>query len=340
MYLLGIDIGTSSAKCVLADRFGKVRAVASRDYPLSVPRPGWAEQEAGDWEQAMYEGIRQLLSTPGISAGDIDGISFSGQMHGLVALDREGRVIRKPFLAYREGGANIRDAWCWKPEKIARPNRWHVLEVEFPDDARRYFGVHVYAVNPLTGGITGGQLCLTNPEVRKLLQEKLLASIAAGEAAAKKAVCVGLAAIVSFVVMLQISLAFAPSANDIAAGPMKEVFALTPRVCIASVTLYFLANILDIHLYHFIKAKVPGRMWFRNNAATITCQAVQAFFFCFAAFYGTFPVRMILELSLTTVLIELVTLPVFLWLTPYLNVARAEFYNLRLRRQMENSTNL
>lgn len=98
MYLLGIDIGTSSAKCVLADRFGKVRAAASRDYPLSVPRPGWAEQEAGDWEQAMYEGIRQLLSTPGISAGDIDGISFSGQMHGLVALDREGRVIRKPFL--------------------------------------------------------------------------------------------------------------------------------------------------------------------------------------------------------------------------------------------------
>ena len=44
--------------------------------------------------------------------------------------------------------------------------------------------------------------------------------------------------------------------------------------------------------------------------------------------------------TLTTVLIELVTLPVFLWLTPYLNVARAEFYNLRLRRQMENSTNL
>ncbi|MBO2515836.1 MAG: xylulokinase [Clostridiales bacterium] len=98
MYLLGIDIGTSSAKCVLVDRLGKVRAAASRSYPLETPRPGWAEQDAGDWARAAFEGIRQLLDTPGISAADIDGVSFSGQMHGLVALDRAGNVIRKPFL--------------------------------------------------------------------------------------------------------------------------------------------------------------------------------------------------------------------------------------------------
>lgn len=140
-----------------------------------------------------------------------------------------------------------------------------------------------------------------------------------GKEAAKKAVYVGLAALVAFVVMLQFSQAFVPSANDIASGPMKELFALTPRVCIASVTLYFIANILDIHLYHFIKARIPGSMWIRNNAATITCQAVQAVFFCFAAFLGTFPVRMILELSLTTVLVESV---VAVFDTPFLYVAR------------------
>ena len=100
---------------------------------------------------------------------------------------------------------------------------------------------------------------------------------------------------------------------------MKELFALTPRVCVASVSIYFLANILDIHLYHFIKARVPKRMWFRNNVATMTCQAVQAVFFCFAAFYGVFPLGTILELSLTTVLVECV---VAVFDTPFLYVAR------------------
>lgn len=125
-----------------------------------------------------------------------------------------------------------------------------------------------------------------------------------GKACAKKAVYVGLAAICAFVAMLQLSLAFVPSANDIAAGPMKEMFALTPRVCMASVALYFLANISDVHLYHFIKARVPGALWVRNNVATMTCQVAQAFFFCLAAFGGVFPFRMILELSMTTALVE------------------------------------
>ena len=125
-----------------------------------------------------------------------------------------------------------------------------------------------------------------------------------GKACAKKAVYVGLAAICAFVAMLQLSLAFVPSANDIAAGPMREMFALTPRVCMASVALYFLANISDVHLYHFIKARVPGALWVRNNVATMTCQVAQAFFFCLAAFGGVFPFRMILELSMTTALVE------------------------------------
>lgn len=140
-----------------------------------------------------------------------------------------------------------------------------------------------------------------------------------GKEAAKKAVYVGFASILAFVLMIQFSLAFTPSANDIVSGAMKDVFAMTPRVCVASVALYFLANVLDIHLYHFIKEKLPGHMWVRNNVATISCQTVQAVFFCFAAFLGTFPVRMILELSLTTVLVESI---VAVFDTPFLYVAR------------------
>ena len=98
MYTLGIDIGTSCAKCLLMTRDGRVAARASREYPLLTPRPGWAEQDPAWWVEAAFESIRRLTESSGISASEIEGIGFSGQMHGLVPLDREGRVIRKSIL--------------------------------------------------------------------------------------------------------------------------------------------------------------------------------------------------------------------------------------------------
>ncbi|MBR7173989.1 MAG: xylulokinase [Clostridia bacterium] len=98
MYVLGIDIGTSCAKCLLITRDGQVAGRASEAYPLLVPRPGWAEQDPEWWVEAAFDSIRKLIETTGISAEEIEGISFSGQMHGLVSLDRDGRVIRKAFL--------------------------------------------------------------------------------------------------------------------------------------------------------------------------------------------------------------------------------------------------
>lgn len=67
-------------------------------------------------------------------------------------------VVRKPALAYRESAPSARAAWCWRPERLAHPDRWHVLEVDYPDDARRQFSVHAFSVNPRTGGMTGGQM--------------------------------------------------------------------------------------------------------------------------------------------------------------------------------------
>lgn len=140
-----------------------------------------------------------------------------------------------------------------------------------------------------------------------------------GKEAAKKAVYIGLATVCAFIAMLQISLAFVPSANDIASKALREAFAFTPRICIASVSLYFVANISDVYLYHFIKEKVPGFLWMRNNVATMTCQITQAFFFCFASFWGVFSLRMIVELSLTTALVECIVAACD---TPFLYVAR------------------
>ncbi len=98
MYLMGIDIGTSGAKCVAVERNGRVAARASHSYPLETPRPGWAEQDPAWWVDAAFASIRDVLASPGISPDQIAGISFSGQMHGLVPLDRRGQVIRKSIL--------------------------------------------------------------------------------------------------------------------------------------------------------------------------------------------------------------------------------------------------
>ncbi len=140
-----------------------------------------------------------------------------------------------------------------------------------------------------------------------------------GKQDAKKAVYIGLCSICAFVAMLQMSLAFIPSANDFASAHMEKLFSLTPRICIASVSLYFVANILDVHLYHFMKDKIGGGMWIRNNAATMTCQTLQAFFFCFFSFFGVFSMKTIVELSLSTAIVECV---VAAFDTPFLYLAR------------------
>lgn len=98
MYLMGIDVGTSAAKCVVVDRDGQVIARASSGYPLETPRPSWAEQDPAWWIDGAFAAIREALLSGGLRGEDIAGVSFSGQMHGLVALDKEGAVIRKAFL--------------------------------------------------------------------------------------------------------------------------------------------------------------------------------------------------------------------------------------------------
>ena len=98
MYLMGLDIGTSSAKCLLIDRSGRVAARAGGDYPLYTPRPGWAEQDPADWTDAAFTAVRSLLASSGIRPEEIAGVALSGQMHGLVPLDAAGRVLRRAIL--------------------------------------------------------------------------------------------------------------------------------------------------------------------------------------------------------------------------------------------------
>lgn len=98
MLLMGIDIGTSGAKCLAVNASGQVIAKSTHEYPLETPRPGWAEQNPEWWVQAAFASIRDVVESPQVSCDQIAGISFSGQMHGLVPLDHSGRVIRNSIL--------------------------------------------------------------------------------------------------------------------------------------------------------------------------------------------------------------------------------------------------
>ena len=99
-YYIGIDLGTSSVKLLMMDEEGTLIASVSKEYPLLFPQDGWAEQRPEDWWEAVKAGLREL--TAGCDASQIRGVSFGGQMHGLVMLDEHDRVVR-PAILWNDG---------------------------------------------------------------------------------------------------------------------------------------------------------------------------------------------------------------------------------------------
>ena len=100
MLTIGIDLGTSAVKLLLMDERGKILNVVSREYPLIFPQPGWSEQDPDAWIRETLTGIAQL--TEGYDKTQISGIGAGGQMHGLVVLDENDKVIR-PAILWNDG---------------------------------------------------------------------------------------------------------------------------------------------------------------------------------------------------------------------------------------------
>ena len=100
MYYIGIDLGTSAIKLLLMEGNGKICNIVSKEYPLSFPNPGWSEQNPYDWYDQMIAGIKELVN--GFDTTKVAGISFGGQMHGLVILDENDNVIR-PAILWNDG---------------------------------------------------------------------------------------------------------------------------------------------------------------------------------------------------------------------------------------------
>lgn len=100
MLYIGVDLGTSAVKLLLMDEKGEIKKIVSREYPLYFPHPGWSEQKPEDWFKQSMDGIKEL--TAECDKENVAGISFGGQMHGLVALDENDEVIR-PAILWNDG---------------------------------------------------------------------------------------------------------------------------------------------------------------------------------------------------------------------------------------------
>ena len=116
-FLMGIDVGTTGTRAIIVDEAGRLVGAATAEYPLSTPRPLWAEQDPADWWKAAKDAIKGAIARAGIPGHEVRGIGLSGQMHGLVLLDAAGEVLRPAIL------------WCdqrtqeqcdWITEKVGR----------------------------------------------------------------------------------------------------------------------------------------------------------------------------------------------------------------------------
>lgn len=97
-YVIGVDLGTSGTKTVLFDEIGNVIVSHTVEYPLYQEKNGWAEQDPLDWYNATITTIKTVLDKSNIDSAEIKGIGLSGQMHGLVMLDKDFNVLRKSII--------------------------------------------------------------------------------------------------------------------------------------------------------------------------------------------------------------------------------------------------
>ncbi|MGA2052919.1 MAG: FGGY family carbohydrate kinase, partial [Opitutales bacterium] len=93
-HLLGLDVGTSSAKAVLIDERGRVVFTTAAAYDFCTPKPLWAESDPADWWVGAQKALLEIWAKTKVKPGDIAGLGLTGQMHGLVLLDAAGEVLR------------------------------------------------------------------------------------------------------------------------------------------------------------------------------------------------------------------------------------------------------
>jgi xylulokinase len=133
-YWLGVDVGTGGSRAILIDAGGKqVAAISVPHEEIVMQQALWAEQRPENWADASFEAIRGALAAAGIAGREVRGVGLSGQMHGLVILDRDHRVIRPALI------------WC---DQRSQP------QVDWINQRAGAAKVLEYTANPVLTGFT------------------------------------------------------------------------------------------------------------------------------------------------------------------------------------------
>ena len=123
---------------------------------------------------------------------------------------------------------------------------------------------------------------------------------------AKKGVYLSIFSGITFIIITQLTLLFIPSSDDVVNTSMINLFSISVRTISASMFMFFVSNMADIHLYNKLKEKYPNKLWLRNNISTILCNCIENYFFNTLAFIGIFPMSVIISIATTTTIIEIV----------------------------------
>ena len=129
---LGIDVGTSSAKALLMREDGAVIATAWREYDILRRRSEYGEQNMETIWQAVKQAVGEISSRCPSEAAQIQGISYSGQMHGLVTVDEDGKLVR--------------DAIIWADQRVGKEE----MDAIYRQAGRE--SIHEKALNDLASG--------------------------------------------------------------------------------------------------------------------------------------------------------------------------------------------
>lgn len=171
--------------------------------------------------------------------------------------------------------------------------------------------VDIFGMALTLGNVTYGSIFLATD----ILNEKY------GVEEAQKSVYLGFFALLMFTIITQIDLHYISNEADFAGEAMKRLFTITPRICFASMSAYFVSNMMDVYLYKFIRNILPSDkfLWVRNNGATCLSQLFDTAMFTFIGFAGVFSKDVVFQLFITTYLIKLF---IAILDTPFLYLAK------------------
>ncbi len=171
--------------------------------------------------------------------------------------------------------------------------------------------VDIFGMALTLGNVTYGSIFLATD----ILNEKY------GVEEAQKSVYLGFFALLTFTIITQIDLHYISNEADFAGEAMKTLFTITPRICFASMSAYFVSNMMDVYLYKFIRNILPSDkfLWVRNNGATCLSQLFDTAMFTYIGFAGVFSKEVLFQLFITTYLIKLF---IAILDTPFLYLAK------------------